>query len=533
MPARAGRDRGGDAVGHTIGLVIDGEVVAGEAGTYPVTNPVRPAEVVLDGPSASTAQLDRAVAAARRAAPPWAALSHDERAELVGKAAAAAAAVVGSSDLARLLDPRARQGPVGGGVRRRHHRRDGRGLRPPGRRRSGGAGPSRAAAGAAPRSSTSPTAWWPPSCPSTGPSPFMGNKVLPALLTGNTVVVKTPPTCPGAMLAVAAATGRGAAARRGQRPSTARVSARPGSRGPPRCRHGLVHRRRRPPVAPVMAGASAALKPVVLELGGNDPAIIAPDVDIDDALAAEDRGRRLHHQRSGVHGRQAALRPPGPGGRPGRGPRGPAGRTRWSVTGWTPRSPWDRCHRRRPGTGSRPCWPRPEADGARVHRPARVRDEDAGAGGYLVSPAVVEGAADDASIVSDEQFAPALPVLGYRHARRGRRPGPTPPPSACAPRSGPADDDRGRRLVARLQAGTVFVNAHGTAAMDHRAPFGGWKQSGYGVELGPEGMAGLHPPAHSPALPGLPVILDHAPGAGLSDPTDAPNLLKETPCSTW
>ncbi len=34
----------------------------------------------------------------------------------------------------------------------------------------------------------------------------------------------------------------------------------------------------------------------------------------------------------------------------------------------------------------------------------------------------------------------------------------------------------------------MFVNNHGTSAMDHRAPFGGWKQSGYGLELGPEGM---------------------------------------------
>ena len=39
-----------------MGLVIDGAVVAGEAGTYPVTNPARPAEVVLDAPSASAAR---------------------------------------------------------------------------------------------------------------------------------------------------------------------------------------------------------------------------------------------------------------------------------------------------------------------------------------------------------------------------------------------------------------------------------------------------------------------------------------------
>ena len=51
--------------------------------------------------------------------------------------------------------------------------------------------------------------------------------------------------------------------------------------------------------------------------------------------------------------------------------------------------------------------------GAMVHRPALVREQDAAAGGYLVSPAIVDGAPDDASIVCDEQFAPALPVLGY------------------------------------------------------------------------------------------------------------------------
>ena len=34
----------------------------------------------------------------------------------------------------------------------------------------------------------------------------------------------------------------------------------------------------------------------------------------------------------------------------------------------------------------------------------------------------------------------------------------------------------------------MFVNSHGPGAMDFRAPFGGWKQSGFGLELGTEGM---------------------------------------------
>ena len=43
-------------------------------------------------------------------------------------------------------------------------------------------------------------------------------------------------------------------------------------------------------------------------------------------------------------------------------------------------------------------------------------------------------------------------------------------------------------MASRLSAGTVFVNAHGLSAIDMYAPMGGWKQSGFGVELGTEGM---------------------------------------------
>ena len=126
-------------MGDAIGLVIDGAVVPGESGTYPVTNPVRPAEVVFEAPSASPAQLDRAVAAARAAFPAWSAMAPEERAEVVAKAAAAAGAAVEALDLATPPHPRARQGAVGGAVRLGHHRRHGGRLRAARRR-----GPGRA-----------------------------------------------------------------------------------------------------------------------------------------------------------------------------------------------------------------------------------------------------------------------------------------------------------------------------------------------------------------------------------------------------
>ncbi|HSZ38082.1 MAG TPA: aldehyde dehydrogenase family protein, partial [Acidimicrobiales bacterium] len=86
-----------------VGLVIGGGVEAGAAGSYPVTNPARPAEVVLEGPSTSPEQLDRAVAVARRAQPSWAARTMEDRAATVLAAAEAGVAFAEANDLARLL----------------------------------------------------------------------------------------------------------------------------------------------------------------------------------------------------------------------------------------------------------------------------------------------------------------------------------------------------------------------------------------------------------------------------------------------
>jgi acyl-CoA reductase-like NAD-dependent aldehyde dehydrogenase len=125
--------------------------------------------------------------------------------------------------------------------------------------------------------------------------------------------------------------------------------------------------------------------------------------------------------------------------------------------------------------------------GARVHRPATVREEDAGAGGYLVSPALVESPDPDSAIVREEQFAPALPVLAYRELDDAIAAANDTEFGLCAS-IWSGDAELAASVSRRLHAGTVFVNTHGMSAMDYRAPMGGWKASGFGVEMGIEGM---------------------------------------------
>ena len=44
------------------------------------------------------------------------------------------------------------------------------------------------------------------------------------------------------------------------------------------------------------------------------------------------------------------------------------------------------------------------------------------------------------------------------------------------------------RVARQLRTGVTFFNNHNATAVDERAPFGGFSQSGIGRELGREGM---------------------------------------------
>ncbi|TMR33858.1 aldehyde dehydrogenase family protein, partial [Nonomuraea zeae] len=83
--------------------LIGGRWIEGDGAEFADTNPARPAEVVARGRFASAAEVGRAVAAARQAAPGWAATPHHARAAVLNAAADLVDAAAGEwgAELAR------------------------------------------------------------------------------------------------------------------------------------------------------------------------------------------------------------------------------------------------------------------------------------------------------------------------------------------------------------------------------------------------------------------------------------------------
>ena len=98
---------------------------------------------------------------------------------------------------------------------------------------------------------------------------------------------------------------------------------------------------------------------------------------------------------------------------------------------------------------------------------------------------------NDNDLVTQEQFGPALPIIRYSDLDE-----------AVAMANGldvglggsvwSSDKDAAREVAARLQTGTIWINAHG--AVHPMVPFGGVKQSGYGLEFGTDGLKGVAVP---------------------------------------
>lgn len=123
---------------------------------------------------------------------------------------------------------------------------------------------------------------------------------------------------------------------------------------------------------------------------------------------------------------------------------------------------------------------------ARVHGNVIAGGDTPDKPGYFIRPTIVRDVDESSRIVAEEQFGPVLPVMKFSDA------------ADAVARANASDyglggsiwsDDleKAYALADQMDTGTVWINKH--AELDPAIPFGGAKQSGLGNELGEEGLA--------------------------------------------
>jgi aldehyde dehydrogenase len=451
-------------------------LVAGEeldAPWVPVPNPARRHEVVGEVAMGTAEHVDRAVRAARQAFPAWAALGPVERARQMAEVAAALDPHVPA--LAHLLTQE--QGKVlwesrvdvgGAGHILRYYttladrlaadevfRQDGRGTVWIGRRPMGVTGVI--------------VPWNSPVYLA-----FLG--IAPALLAGNTLVVKPSELAPlalGEVLAIVArhlpagvvnvvpGAGEAGAAIAGH-PEIRKVFF-TGSTGTGR---------------QVLREAAGNLKNVSLELGGNDPAIVLESATVTDRLVDElvqgvysASGQicfavkriyvhQAHHREFVDRYLDAVDRIVVGDGLDPRATMGPVNNV----------AAFDRITA---------LVERTRGQGATVHELGSRLDPDGWGDGLFLAPTVVTDIEPGADLVTCEQFGPVVPVLPFRDDEEALG---MANDSEFGLGASVWSDDRGHALdvARRIESGSVFLNAHRIGVSDVSMPFGGFKSSGVG-----------------------------------------------------
>ncbi|MBD8605483.1 aldehyde dehydrogenase family protein [Aeromicrobium fastidiosum] len=123
------------------------------------------------------------------------------------------------------------------------------------------------------------------------------------------------------------------------------------------------------------------------------------------------------------------------------------------------------------------------ADGASIEAGGGRASDGVLAAGHFVQPTVFGGATDDMSIVREEIFGPVISALPFdtldEAVERANA-------TSYGLAAGVYSRDVGtcHQLASRIKAGTVWVNTY--HALDPAVPFGGFKSSGFGKEGGTE-----------------------------------------------
>ncbi|NRA88914.1 MAG: aldehyde dehydrogenase family protein, partial [Rhizobiales bacterium] len=301
-------------------------------------------------------------------------------------------------------------------------------------------------------------------------------KIGPALIAGNTIVIKPAPTTPVTILKIFELCNDFVPA------GVLNVVTDENDLGPVLTNHpdvdkisftGSCETGKK-----IMASSAGSLKRVTLELGGNDPAIVMPDVDVP-AIAAKIYGGAflnagqvcLAIKRAYVHtdiydemcdelGKIANEAIVGDG--------------------------------MQQGTTMGPIQNKAQYDKIKSFLISAKTDGNIVAGGiveegvgYFVRPTIVRDVKDGDDIVDLEQFGPILPVIKFTDAENALK-------STNDSNFGlgasvwSSDVSKAADLAAQVQSGTVWVNQH--INIGPHIPMAGFKSSGIGVEQSAEGL---------------------------------------------
>lgn len=456
------------------------------ARTLTITNPARPSEVVGEAAAATRDQALEAVAAAKEAFPAWAALSPVERAAHLTEAAGAI--MQDSETEAAILS--AENGKVVG-----ESTFDLMGL----------VQRTELACGLAEEVDAVETLPGPPTevlvshkpmgvvtiiVPFNWPIAILGASLPYALMAGNTVVVKPPPSCP---LATTRAVQRmaerlpagvlnvvtGEDAEIGEalvsNEDVAKV-----------CFTGSVRGGKR-----IMAMAAESLTNVTLELGGNDGVLILPDAEFTDqgldllfmGIYGTTGQVCMNAKRIYVHSSKRDELVAELTKRLEQVRIGPAS---------DPATTMGPFHQKAQLQFVTELVQEAKDSGAEVLEFGQLPGGDWAEGNFM-RPSIVLDPDPSLRVVTEEQFGPTIPIITFDDVEDGIRMINDTQYGLCNS-VWTSDEQTARQVGSRLQAGYVFHNTHGPALLDQRAPFGGVKQSGIGREMGTIGLRTFQEP---------------------------------------
>ncbi|HEX2072330.1 MAG TPA: aldehyde dehydrogenase family protein [Geodermatophilus sp.] len=232
--------------------------------------------------------------------------------------------------------------------------------------------------------------------------------------------------------------------------------------------------------ARIMEQAARGLKGVTLELGGKSPTILLPGVD----AAGLAKDIHLRWARNGGQGCAALARMLVHESLVDEF----LGASKEAFTALKVGDPWDRSVNIGPMIR--------EDHRARVHGFIDNALADGGEivlsldtpvpdKGYFVNPVVFAGLPHDNRLVQQEVFGPVGVVVPFSTEEEAIRLA-NDTDYGLAANIFTTDVEHGRRLAAQLQSGTVWINGGGNMRPD--APFGGFKKSGVGREIGEWGI---------------------------------------------